>query len=877
MAYVGNRHFSSSEITWLRLAAPDASNSRTHLATELCKKSNWRNSSGELCIDQARAALPVLCDRLGIQLAPSNRPSHLNGYDWSAGREKLRLVSSSQRIQHSFDDLGKITFNKASGTVDNKIWREFLDKNHYLGCGGHGQGKRIKYLVYSENIGLIGAISFRAASQHVKDRDHHIGWDRRQRSQDGWLDKVLNNDRFAVRNDIKVPGLSSYILKSSLDLIAQDWEKKHKIPALAVYTYVGSDHQGASYTHAGWQHIGETSGQYAKDESKKKIFFKAIDPNYKEHLCKTLYKNPFLMPNGMSHDDVFIHEHEHFSELEYRFSDYPEGRIKKCITFAGGIWCRRPYGPISQKFPAKKDLRRAYTLIRNKEVTVNDILSSHRRCTAMRCTLEKEVLIIQGTTMLSRDTLKKSTKGLSKISHAQGLAAHASIAVTTEGKILGCVRLDSEYRERHKQEKSKEDDQSNKISQSHRWKESLETTIELNEATPGTKYINVADNVADREGDIWSNLEFQHANKDKFDLLVRSCIARERFVIKQDGTEESLHDYMRDQPSLGNYEAVVAACGGDKPHRHEIKIEVSVSMAHVKLKGPKTYKHNETLDVTVVRAHSKEKLPKSEGEGKKETALKRSTTKSITQSINNDNYEDKEWVLIFTKKRKITEKNAKNLLDYYVKRWKVEELFRTLKTCAEIESYKFSDSSFLMKSMAFDVVNACHVTSMLETAKNNPEASWSQVCSAEDLIALVAVAKACRLDDSIPPELLEHAVYQFNGTAEEEPVNSKGAPSRQEQSPSPTPDEARETTDSGDEDVDNSESQKIINTTQFCPKVSAREIVILIGRIGGFIPKKQQELPGYKTMWRGYKELRISGGVVLAFIKLQKKAKKRSD
>ena len=862
MAYVGNRHFSSSEITWLKLAAPDASNSRTHLATELCKKSNWRNSSGELCLDQARAALPVLCDRLGIQLAPSNRPSHPNGYDWSAGREKFRLVSSSQRIQHSFDDLGKITFNKASGKVDNKIWKEFLDKNHYLGCGGHGQGKRIKYLVYSENIGLIGAISFRAASQHVKDRDHHIGWNRRQRSQDGWLDKVLNNDRFAVRNDIKVPGLSSYILKSSLDLIAQDWKKKHKIPALAVYTYVGSEDQGDSYTHAGWKHIGETSGRYAKDESKKKIFFKAIDPNYKEHLCKTLYKNPFLMPNGMNHDDVFIHEHEHFSELEYRFSDYPEGRIKKCIAFVGGIWCRRPYGPISQKFPAEKDRRRAYSLIRNTEVTVDDILSSHRRCTAMRCTLEKEVLILQDTTMLNFDTLKKSTKGLSKIGHAQGLAAHASIAVTTDGKILGCVRLDGEYRERYKQENNKEENKSNKIRQSHRWKESLETTIELNEATPGTKYINVAD----REGDIWSNLEFQHANKDKFDLLVRSCTGRERFVIKQDGTEELLHDYMRNQPSLGNYEAVLQAHGGDKPH-NEIKIEVSVSMAHVKLKGPKKYKHNETLDVTVVRAHSKEKLPESEGEGKKETALKRSTTKSTTH----DKYEDKEWVLIFTGKRDITEKDAKDILDYYVKRWKIEELFRTLKTCAEIERYKFSDSSFLMKSMAFDVVNACYVTSMLETARNNSDAPWSQVCSAEDLNALVAVAKACRLDDSIPQKLLKHAVNQLNGTAAEEPANSKAVPSRQEESPSPTPDEAQETTESGDEDVDNSESQKIIDTTQSSPKVSAREIVILIGRIGGFIPTKQQELPGYKTMWRGYKELRISSGVVLAVIELQQK------
>ena len=96
----------------------------------------------------------------------------------------------------------------------------------------------------------------------------------------------------------------------------------------------------------------------------------------------------------------------------------------------------------------------------------------------------------------------------------------------------------------------------------------------------------------------------------------------------------------------------MAARGGDKPH-NEIKIEVSVSMAHVKLKGPKKYKYNETFDVTVVRAHSKEKLPKSEGEGKKETALKRSTT--------NDKYEDKEWVLIFTRKRNITEKNAKYL------------------------------------------------------------------------------------------------------------------------------------------------------------------------------------------------------------------------
>ena len=228
-------------------------------------------------------------------------------------------------------------------------------------------------------------------------------------------------------------------------------------------------------------------------------------------------------------------------------------------------------------------------------------------------------------------------------------------------------------------------------------------------------------------------------------------------------------------------------------------------------------------------------------------------------------------MLIFTGKGDITEKNAKDILDYYVKRWKIEELFRTLKTCAEIESYKFSDSSFLMKSMAFDVVNACHVTSMLETARNNPDAPWSQVCSAEDLNALVAAAEACRLGDSIPQKLLKQVVNQLNGTAEEEPVNSKGAPSRQEESPSSTPDKARETTESGDEDVDNSESQKIINTTQSSPKISAREIVILIDRIGGFIPTKKQELPGYKTMWRGYKEVRISSGALSAFIKILKK------
>ena len=47
---IGDRYFSSSEITWLKLAAPDASNSRTHLATELCHKSNGRHSSGELCL-----------------------------------------------------------------------------------------------------------------------------------------------------------------------------------------------------------------------------------------------------------------------------------------------------------------------------------------------------------------------------------------------------------------------------------------------------------------------------------------------------------------------------------------------------------------------------------------------------------------------------------------------------------------------------------------------------------------------------------------------------------------------------------------------------------------------------------------------------------
>ena len=68
---VGLRQFSNQSIESFQRAVGSGELTRSGLARKLCELTDWRNKKGDLCLAQARKALPELARQLRINLSAS--------------------------------------------------------------------------------------------------------------------------------------------------------------------------------------------------------------------------------------------------------------------------------------------------------------------------------------------------------------------------------------------------------------------------------------------------------------------------------------------------------------------------------------------------------------------------------------------------------------------------------------------------------------------------------------------------------------------------------------------------------------------------------------------------------------------------------------
>ena len=71
---VGLRQFSNQSIESFQRAVGSGELTRSGLARKLCELTDWRNKKGDLCLAQARKALPELAKQLRINLPSTPCP-----------------------------------------------------------------------------------------------------------------------------------------------------------------------------------------------------------------------------------------------------------------------------------------------------------------------------------------------------------------------------------------------------------------------------------------------------------------------------------------------------------------------------------------------------------------------------------------------------------------------------------------------------------------------------------------------------------------------------------------------------------------------------------------------------------------------------------
>ncbi|MCY4226898.1 MAG: IS4 family transposase [Gammaproteobacteria bacterium] len=702
---IGLREFDSQSIEWFKGAASSGDYTRSGLARELCERSGWHSHRGVACEAQARKMLPRLASALSVELP---EPGGV-----FAERKELKFPGPAPELRMELQELGELSV-VAVRPRESGAWRAMMHAHH-----PHGDprvpGKCLKYWLMSGRHGALGGLSFHAASWHERERDRWIGWSQRARA--AHLDEVLNNTRFLIMPGVRVYGLASAALRLASDRLCADWLERYGRRPMLAYTHVDGSHQGGSYRAAGWERIGATSGRRCAEGLPKQVFVRVLQPDWERQLCAepSVRFRPVL--------DVAMDDGVHWTDLEYGRSTHPDGRMAKRILLMGRAWDESRADEIPRMFKTSPERRAAYRLLSSGNVSMNDILESHRQSTVSRSAQHEVVLSVQDSTGLNFDTLKKSTGGLTSIGGtARGICAHANLAFSDTGKVLGVLDIDGSFRARCAAG-------GKDLKESVRWSEGLETACELSDAVgERTRVVSVSD----REGDVWELFDRQSQLSSRVGLLVRSNGSRRRkAVIEGEGTRD-LRSHVEAGPVAAERLIEIDEQGGRRA-RAARTAKVSLRISKVRIKAPG--KGQDSLPLIAVSA--REDHPPA----------------GVKKPLN--------WLLLCSE-GEADAGNALRICQWYEARWGIEEYFRILKSGTKISKRQCDDAVDLVKCLAFDAITAWRVFELQRLARSEPDELASRVVDREEIeICQILLSGLYRTRPApAPPGLTvrEHAV-----------------------------------------------------------------------------------------------------------------------
>ncbi|MBP8262007.1 MAG: ISAs1 family transposase [Verrucomicrobia bacterium] len=172
---------------------------------------------------------------------------------------------------------------------ERRRFQRLLKERHYLGAL-RPVGEQMWYAAVDGRGRWLALLLFSAAAKHLQHRDRWIGWTRSQR--DRRLSLVVNNSRFLILPEARIPNLGSRVLRLTLDRLSADWQARYGHPVLVVETFVDPEQFcGTVYTAQGWQEAGLTDGwgrcrrdYYVQHDKPKRLFVREIVKNGRRSL-----------------------------------------------------------------------------------------------------------------------------------------------------------------------------------------------------------------------------------------------------------------------------------------------------------------------------------------------------------------------------------------------------------------------------------------------------------------------------------------------------------------------------------------------------------------------------------------------------------------
>ena len=362
----------------------------------------------------------------------------------------------------------------------------------------------------------------------------------------------------------------------------------------------------------------------------------------------------------------------------------------------------------------------AHRIFAHPTTSVAALLHGHFAQTAARGQLPvgapevtvEPLLVAQDTTVLNYQT-HYATQGLGPIHHqgsaAQGLLAHAALALTPQGLPLGILHLDIWARdpaEHGKKAERASRDTAEKESQ--KWLDGLRG---IEAALPPEQSVLV---LADREADVFDYLAAER--RPSTHLLVRAQSPRRVRFSPCEGArapaEAHLFTALEAAPVVGELRVLVPRT---REHR-EREARLELRCLHLWVLPPANRRGKDGLRPVEVWVIQARELAPPAGEA------------------------GIEWVLLSTLPV-LDGDTAGRLVQYYSRRWGIERLHFTLKSGLRVERLQFDDATSLQHALALCYVVAWRLLWLTYLARLEPEAPAESLLTLTEIQVLSAVSR----------------------------------------------------------------------------------------------------------------------------------------
>jgi len=605
-----------------------------------------------------------------------------------------------------------------------RTWNELMIREHPLGDGPL-VGRQLRYLLVSAH-GYLGAVGFGSCALHLNDRDRWIGWDRTLR--DGHLDRIACMSRFLIRPEVRCANLASKALAMACRALPVDFQNRYGYRPWLLESFVDpQEHKGTCYRAANWVHVGASCGRGRQDrdrqasKSRKDIYLYIIDKRFRDYLG---------VPEPVRHpplDVIEAADGDSWAANEFWGAPMGDKRLEKRLISIAQSKAKSPGKSFLETVQGDRAAVAGYYRFidapAESRIAMSSILRPHRECTLRRMNSQDEVLCIHDTTDVNFATLA-ACEGLGVIGKNQtktrtrGLRLHSSFVVdAADGLPLGVLHANC-YAPPVKRGGKKRDSRyiPTEQKQSFRWISSMQACTKLSAKLDGTRVIHVMD----REGDFFELFDaWREGGRDE--LIVRAKHDR-----RTNSTESLFQRVCQSEVKASltvdiPRKSARAKKGKNKaqPRRQKRRAILQVRHCSVPILPPKHGLSSKKNPVDAHIVHFKETMPPPDG------------SKPV------------EWFLLTTLSVDSPE-TAEKVFRCYVKRWRIEEWHRALKTCCGAEEPAHRNAERLKRVLAINMVLAWRVLLMMLLGREMPELPPHVLFADDQIEVLKLLAKKWR-------------------------------------------------------------------------------------------------------------------------------------